>query len=117
MSELALWYEDEIKRKNPTRVGTLGDLLQQLFAQQLNSPGIRGEYTGASNLTELDTKIKNAITNTSDLNFTNARIITCVRNFTGHNFESQDHPIFSYVGEIMARMISLIIHSHNNGWV
>ncbi len=117
MSELALWYEDEIKRKNPTRTGTLGDLLQQLFVQQLNSPGIRGEYTDAGNLTELDTKIKNAISNTSDLNFTNARIITCVRNFTGHNFESRDHPIFSYVGEVVARMISLIVHSHNNGWV
>lgn len=117
MSELALWYEDEIKRKNPTMTGTLGDLLQQLFVQQLNSPGNHAEYTGASNLTELDTKIKNATTNTSDINFTNARITTCVRNFTGHNFESQNHPIFNTVGEIMARMISLIIYSHNNGWV
>lgn len=116
MSELALWYEDEIKKKNPSMVGTLGNFMDH-FAGQLNPSGHNGEYTAASNLNELEVKIKNAITAGGNLEFVNARITTCVRNFTGHNFDSQNHSIFNSVGEIMARMISLIIHSHINGWI
>lgn len=115
LSELALWYEDELKRKNPNLSGTLGDMLQTLFSTPINST--RGEYTAASSLTELETKINSAISNTADINFANARITTCVRNFTGHNFEFQNHVIFNLAGEIIARMFSLVMHSRSKGWV
>lgn len=115
LSELALWYEDELKRKNSSLSGTLGDMLQTLFSTPINST--RGEYTAASSLTELETKINSAVSNTTDVNFANARITTCVRNFTGHNFEFQNHNIFNLSGEIIARMFSLIMYSSAQGWI
>lgn len=114
LSELALWYEDELKIKDPSLRGTLGNFMDAKVGQ-LNPT--RGEYTSAVDLTELETKIKKAIADGGDINLINARIATCVRNFTGHNFASQSHPIFNMVDEIMARMISLILHSKSEGWI
>lgn len=114
LSELALWYEDELKIKDPKLRGTLGNFMDEKVGQ-LNPT--RGEYTSAADLTELETKIKKAISDGGDINLINARISTCVRNFAGHNFASQSHSIFNIVDEIMARMISLILHSKSQGWI
>lgn len=114
LSELALWYEDELKRKDTTLTGTLGNFMDKKVGQ-LNSK--KGEYTSAADLDELETKIQKAISDGGDLSLVNARITTCVRNFTGHNIASHSHSIFSVSDEIMARMISLIMYSHSQGWI
>lgn len=114
LSELALWYEDELKKKDPSLSGTLGNFMDQKIGQ-LNPT--RGEYTSAEDLNELEMKIKKAIKSGGDLYLVNARIATCIRNFTGHNFASQSHSIFNIVDEVMARMVSLILYSKSQGWV
>ncbi len=114
LSELVLWYEDELKTKDSSLSGTLGNFMDVKFGQ-LNSGGI--DYTHASNLNELEAKIQRAITDGDSLERVNAKVSTCVRNFTGHNFASQSHPIFNIADEIMARMLSLIMFSNTKGWV
>jgi hypothetical protein len=115
LAELALWYEDELKRKDS---GLSGQTLIQILDQkvgQLNPT--HGQYTGSTNLDELSTKITNAINANNDLLITNARIMGCLRNFAGHNLDVQDHPFFQSSDEVFARMIALIVYSRNQGWV
>ncbi|MFA6016467.1 MAG: hypothetical protein WC744_00020 [Patescibacteria group bacterium] len=114
LSELALWYEDELKRKDPSLQGMLGNFMDLKIGQMNN---LKGEYTYAKDLDELEIKIKKSISSGDNLNMINARITTCVRNFTGHNYESHEHVIFEIVDEIIARMISLIYYSYTQSWI
>jgi len=115
LAELALWFEDELKRKDPTLIGkTLIQILDQKVGQ-LNP--ISGQYTNASSLTELSTKITSALTASSTLDLTNARVTGCLRNFAGHNLEVQNHIFFQSCDEIFARMLSFIIYSKSQGWI
>lgn len=115
LAELALWYEDEVKRKDPTLSGkTLGDILKKKVGR-LNPK--RGQYTDATDLNELALKISNALGATANLELTNARITTCLRNFAGHNLDVQNHSFFQTCDEVFARMISLIIYSNDQGWI
>jgi len=115
LEELALWFEDEIKRKDPTLSGkTLGAILNQKVSK-LNPK--MGQYTDAKDLNELSVKIASAISDTASLELTNARIMTCLRNFAGHNLDVQNHIFFQTCEEVFARMISLIIYSRNNRWI
>lgn len=114
LSELALWFEDELKRHDPTLIGNLGNFMDAKI-EQLNP--VTGEFTSARDLNELEAKIKKAIFTGGDLALVNARITTCIRNFTGHNFSTQQHSIFNMVDEIIARMISLILYSQSQSWI
>lgn len=116
LSELALWFEDELKRKDPTLVGlTLIPILDNKMKSALNP--VRGQYTNANSLTDLSTKISNAIGAGATLEMTNARIMGCLRNFAGHNLEVQNHVFFRSSGEIFARMLSFILYSKTKGWI
>ncbi len=115
LAELALWFEDELKRKDLTLSGkTLIPILDQKIGQ-LNPTS--GQYTDASSLNELSTKIANALGVSSALDLTNARVMGCLRNFAGHNLEVQDHVFFQTCDEIFARMLSFIIYSKSKGWI
>lgn len=115
LAELALWFEDELKRKDGTLTGkTLIQILDQKVGQ-LNPTS--GQYTNASSLTELSTKITSALTASSTLDLTNARVTGCLRNFAGHNLEVQDHIFFKSCDEVFARMLSFIIYSKSQGWI
>jgi|SRR3989344_1981763 len=115
LAELALWFEDELKRKGPALSGkTLIQILDQKVGQ-LNPTS--GQYTNASSLTELSTKIKSALAASSTLDLTNARVIGCLRNFAGHNLEAQDHVFFQTCDEVFARMLSFIIYSRSQRWI
>lgn len=115
LAELALWFEDEMKRKDAKLVGkTLGAILCQKVGK-LNPS--RGKFTDAKDLDELSTKISNAIADGANLEITNSRIMTCLRNFAGHNIEVQNHVFFQSCDELFARMISLIIYSKYKGWI
>jgi hypothetical protein len=115
LAELALWFEDEIKRNDPALSGkTLGAILDQKVG--ILNPK-KGQYTDASDLNELSSKISDALTVTASLELTNARVMTCLRNFAGHNLDVQNHSFFQTCDEVFARMISLIIYSKNNGWI
>lgn len=115
LAELALWFEDELKRKDLTLVGkTLIQILDQKVGQ-LNP--ISGQYTNASSLTELSTKITSALAASSALDLTNARVTGCLRNFAGHNLEVQDHIFFQNCDEVFARILSFTIYSKSRGWI
>ena len=115
LAELALWFEDELKRKDPSLLGqTLIQILDQKVGQ-LNPT--RGQFTNSTNLNELSTKITSAIGANDGLVITNARIVGCLRNFAGHNLDVQDHSFFQMSSEVFARMLSFIIYSRNQGWI
>ncbi len=115
LAELALWFEDEMKRKDTCLVGkTLGEILQQKVGQ-LNPS--KGQFTDATDLNELSTKITVAISDGASLEVTNARIMTCLRNFAGHNLDVQNHAFFQTCDEVFARMISLMVYSKEQGWI
>jgi len=115
LAELALWFEDEIKRKDPVLSGkTLGAIMDQRVG--ILNPK-KGQYTDAADLNELSSKISAALGVTASLELTNARVMTCLRNFAGHNVDVQNHVFFQTCDEVFARMISLIIYSKNNGWI
>jgi len=115
LAELALWFEDEMKRKDAKLVGKpLGAILCQKVGQ-LNPS--RGQFTDAKDLNELSTKISGAITDGASLEVTNARIMACLRNFAGHNINVQNHVFFQTCDEVFARIISLIVYSKDQGWI
>jgi hypothetical protein len=115
LAELALWFEDEMKRKDTGLLGkTLGRILSQKVGQ-LNPS--KGKFTEAKDLNELSTKITNAIADNTSLEVTNARIMTCLRNFAGHNLDVQNHTFFQACDEVFARMISFIVYSKDRGWI
>ncbi len=115
LAELALWFEDELKRKDPVLIGrTLVPILDQKVGQ-LNPTS--DQYTRAADLDELSNKISSALQATANLEITNARIIGCLRNFAGHNLEVQDHTFFQTCDEIFARMLSFIIYSRGQNWI
>lgn len=114
LAELALWFEDELKRNDPALRGwTLVRILDTKIGQ-LNPTS--GEFTDASSLAELETKITNAVNASGPLETANARIMGCIRNFAGHNLDVQDHRFFSISDEVFARMLSFIIYSNGQGW-
>jgi len=115
MAELALWFEDEMKRKNTALRGhTLVEILDQKVGQ-LNPT--RGQFTSSTDLNELLNKISSALSNGSSLEITNARIIGCLRNFAGHNLDVQDHAFFQMSDEVFARMLSFIMYSKSQCWI
>ncbi len=115
LAELALWFEDEMKRKDTSLIGqTLIQILDQKVGQ-INPTS--GQYTNASNLNELSTKISNALASSSSLEIKNARIMGCLRNFAGHNLDVQDHAFFQTCDEVFARMLSFIIYSRSQSWI
>lgn len=115
LAELALWFEDELKRKDPDLLGqTLIQILDQKVGQ-LNPT--RGQFTNSTNLNELSTKITSAIGTNDGLVITNARIIGCLRNFAGHNLDVQKHIFFQMSSEVFARMLSFIIYSKIQEWI
>jgi len=115
LAELALWYEDELKRNNTTLSGrTLIQILDKKIGQ-LNPTS--GQYTNSTSLNELSTKIASAINANDDLLITNARVMGSLRNFAGHNLDVQDHSFFQSSDEMFARMLSLIIHSRKHNWI
>lgn len=115
LAELALWFEDELKRKDSSLIGqTLIQILDQKVGQ-LNPT--RGRFTNSTNLTELQTKITDAVSANDSLVITNARIMGCLRNFAGHNLDVQDHGFFQISSEVFARMLSFIIYSNNQSWI
>lgn len=117
LAELALWFEDEIKRKDTSlRGSTLGEILDRKIGQ-LNPPKEGGKYTMAEDLDELRSKIIDALNTTDPIEIINGRIMTCLRNFAGHNLDVQDHKFFEISDEVFARMISLIFHTRENGWI
>lgn len=115
LSELVLWFEDELKRKNTKLKGqTLGEILGNKI-RKLNTKTVR--YTESSSLKELKSKIVKSIKSSKKLEFSNARVVVCLRNFAGHNLEVQEHSFFNMCGEIFARTLSLIIYSKNKNWI
>ncbi len=115
LSELAVWYEDELKRKNTSLVGlTLIPILDSKVG--LLNP-TRGMYTSTTSLGDLETKILSAIAEPSTLELKNARVLACMRNFAGHNLDLQDHTVFQMCDEIFARMLSFIIYSKSQSWI
>lgn len=115
LAELALWFEDELKRKDPSLSGqTLIPILDKKVGR-LNPT--HGQYTDAANLNELSTKISNTLGATATLEITNARVMGCLRNFAGHNMDVQDHSLFHTCDEIFARMLSFVIYSRDQGWI
>lgn len=115
LAELALWYEDELKRNNSILSGnTLIQILDRKIGRLNPTSGL---YTNSTNLNELSTKIANAINANEGLLITNARVMGSLRNFAGHNLDVQDHSFFQSSDEIFARMISLIIYSKNQNWI
>jgi hypothetical protein len=115
MAELALWFEDEMKRKNTTLRGhKLVEILDQKVGQ-LNPT--RGQFTSSTDLNELLNKISSALSNGSSLEITNARVMGCLRNFAGHNLDVQDHNFFQISDEVFARMLSFIMYSKSQGWI
>ena len=117
LAELALWFEDELKRKNSSLSGlTLIQILDQKVGQ-LNPPGHSGQYTNAKSLTELSTKILNTLAESTSLDITNARVIGCLRNFAGHNIDVQDHVFFQTCDGVFARILSFIIYARNQSWI
>jgi len=116
LAEFALWFEDELKQKDTSLVGlTLIKILDRKMRAPLNPTS--GEYTNATTLTELSTKISNAVSTTSNLEMTNARVTGCLRNFAGHNLEVQDHAFFQSCDEVFARMLSFVLFSKSSGWI
>lgn len=116
LAELALWCEDEFKRKDPNLVGlTLIQILDIKLGQPLNPQS--GQFTKAASLNELLVKISDSTTTTSSLEMKNARITGCLRNFAGHNLEVKDHQFFQTSDEVFARILSFIIYSKGQSWI
>lgn len=116
LAELALWCEDEFKRKDTSLVGlTLIQILDNKLGQPLNPQS--GQFTKATSLDELVVKIYDAITATSNLEMKNARITGCLRNFAGHNLDVKDHQFFQTSDEVFARILSFIIYSKAQNWI
>lgn len=116
LSELTLWYEDELKRKDKKWTGkTLGIILNNKLKTNLDPT--HHEFTYAKDLDELENKINEATKQKEKLSITNARITTCFRNFTGHSYSTKNHSIYKMVDEIFARILSLIIFSYDEGWI
>jgi len=114
LADLAAWYEDGLRRVDPG-VTTLVPSLARHFGQ-INPT--RGEYSSASRLDELIRKIDLAIAEQpTNLELTNARVMSLIRNFSGHNFDSQDHDVFTRSDEIVARMLMVILESHNRSLI
>lgn len=115
LSELALWFEDELKRKDTTFVGnTLIPILDQKIGQ-INPT--RGLFTNTTSLNDLSVKISNIISASSSIEMKNARILGCMRNFAGHNMDLQGHAIFQRFDEIFARMLAFVIYSKTQSWI
>ncbi|RJR27205.1 hypothetical protein C4561_02840 [candidate division WWE3 bacterium] len=113
--ELALWFENELKRKDASLSGqTLVPILDSKVGQ-LNP--MRGQYTIASTLNDLEIKILSAINSQDSLEIINARILACVRNFSGHNIEITKHSFFSISANVFSRIISFILYSKNRNWI
>lgn len=115
LADLAAWYEDGLRRID-SKVTTLVPALSTHFGQ-VNSPGVKGEYSAAATLAELMAKIDLAIAQPGDLLLTNARTMSLVRNFSGHNFDSQNHDLFTRSDEIMARMFAIILESQKRSLI
>lgn len=116
LSELALWLEDEFKVHDPSLRGSMFvNILNTKLRANLNP--VRGQFTDASSLTELHSKIQAAIATGGDLRLVNARIAASVRNFAGHNVEIQDNVFFQICDEVFARIFSLIVTCRNAGWI
>lgn len=116
LAELALWCEDEFKRKDTNLVGlTLIQILDMKLGQPLNPQS--GQFTKATSLSELVVKISDATTATTSLEMKNARITGCLRNFAGHNLDVQDHNFFQISDEVFAHILSFIMYSKSQGWI
>lgn len=114
LADLAAWYEDGLRRVDPG-VTTLVPALARHFGQ-INPTS--GQYSSASSLDELIRKIDLAIADQlTNLELTNARVMSLIRNFSGHNFDSQDHDVFTRSDEIVARMFMIILESHNRSLI
>jgi hypothetical protein len=113
LADLAAWYEDGLRRID-SNVTTLVPALAQHFGQ-INPTS--GEYSSASTLVELMAKIDLAVTQPGDSLLTNARTMSLVRNFSGHNFDSQNHDLFTRSDEIMARMFAIILESQKRSLI
>ncbi len=114
LADLAAWYEDGLRRIDPT-VTTLVPALARHFGP-INLT--RGQYSSASSLDELISKIDLAIVEQpSNLDLTNARVMSLIRNFSGHNFDSQNHDVFTRSDEMIARMLAIIIESNNRSLI
>ncbi|HUD45062.1 MAG TPA: hypothetical protein VMR41_05950 [Patescibacteria group bacterium] len=115
LAEFALWFEDELKRKN---VSLSGQTLIQILDQKVGKLNpVSGKYTKADSLNELSIKITAALAVSSTLEIKNARVMGCIRNFAGHNIELQDHVFFHSCDEIFARMLSFIMYAKTQGWI
>jgi hypothetical protein len=115
LAELALWFEDELKRKDLSLSGqTLIQILDQKVGQ-LNPTS--GQFTNSTNLNELSTKITSAVRSNDGLVITNARVMGCLRNFAGHNLDVQDHSFFKMSSEVFTRMLSFIIYASDQTWI
>jgi hypothetical protein len=110
LADLAAWYEDGLRRLDPS-VTSLVPALAKHFGQiNLTS----GQYNSASSLDELINKIDLAIAEQpTNLELTNARVMSLIRNFSGHNFDSQNHNVFTRSDEMIARMLAIIVESNN----
>lgn len=113
LADLAAWYEDGLRRKDHT-VTTLVPALAQHFGQ-INPT--KGEYSSATTLDELIAKIDLAVALPGDLLLSNARVMSLIRNFSGHNFDSQDHDLFTRSDEVVARMFSIILESNKRSLI
>ncbi len=115
LAELALWFEDELKRKDPT----LGRLtLNKILCRKLGiSKTIFDQYTFASSLDELSERINNSLSSSDNLEMINARVIASLRNFAGHNLEVHNHQFYSVVDEVLARILSFILFAKSKGWI
>lgn len=108
LADLAAWYEDGLRRVDPG-VTTLVPTLARHFGQ-INPTS--GQYSSVSSLDELIRKIDLAIAEQqTNLELTNARVMSLIRNFSGHNFDSQNHEVFIRSDEMVARMFGVIIES------
>jgi hypothetical protein len=115
LSELALWYEDELKRKD---LKLNGHTLVEILDQKIGKTNPRhGQFTKASSLDELMLKMSDTLSAGGSLEIVNSRIMGCMRNFSNHNLEVNDHKFFDYCEEIFARMFSLIIYSNSQHWI
>ena len=114
LSDLAVWYEDELKKKDTLLFGkTLGQCMINKFGDYNN--GKQGKYSKVNDLVELKNKTNDAFREHKDIVMQNVCVMSLVRNFSGHNFQVEDKVFFDISDEIFSRMFALIIESNRRG--
>lgn len=110
LSEISVFMEDEMRRKNPKIQGLHNFITKHVKLTTLNTSTTRAE-----SLDELVALIKKVETTQKGKLEINSSILILIRNYSGHNYDSSKHVFFDKADEYFARIIFVLFIMKKEG--